>query len=193
MKRFFRPALLAATLLSGALFTACGNDDTPAATLTLADLTGTYEGTFDFTPAPSDLNPDPAPENGIAVELQVEEGQVIFPEFPAPTLVKALVGEEGAASLIPLLGTISYTATIDTPTADASALTAELSTPVLRLDIGGALVVLISIEAPGELRYAKDGTLTFTLKTTRCQLGEDESAGTPFELVNELRFAVSKH
>lgn len=197
MKKFFGMVLLSAALLPAALLTACDsdNDDNTAPTeaLTISDLTGTYAGTFDFTPVPSDLNPDPAPENGVAVELQVEDGQVIFPDFPAPTLIKALVGEEGAAGLVPMLGTITYTATLDTPTADSEMLTSKLIAPVLRLDVGGVLVVLITIEAPGELRYVKDGTLTFTLKTTKCQLGEGESAGEPFDLVNELNFTVSKH
>lgn len=190
-KKFFGTTLFAAALLASALLTACSDDD-DAAALTLADLTGSYAGTFDFAPSPSDLNPEPAPEQGVAVELQVENGRVIFPEFPAATLVKALVGEEGAAGLVPMLGTISYEATISTPTADAAVLTAALDTPVLRLDVGGVLVVLITIESPDELRYTKEGTLTFTLKTTQCQLGEGESAGSPFDLVNELKFTVAK-
>lgn len=194
MKRFFGMTLLAATLLSAALFTACDDDEkAPAKALSLDDLTGSYVGTFDFTPSPSDLNPDPAPENGVAVALKVENGEVIFPEFPAQTLVKTLVGEEGAAGLIPMLGTITYSAAIAAPTSDSETLRAKLSTPVLRLDVGGVLVVLITIESPDELRYAKDGTLTFTLKTTHCQLGEGEAAGAPFDLENELRFTVSKN
>lgn len=192
MKKLFGTTLFAAALLASALFTAC-NDDDDAAALTAADLTGTYAGTFDFTPSPSDLNPEPAPETGVAVELKVENGKVVFPEFPAATLVKALVGEEGAAGLVPMLGTISYEATIDTQAADADALVATLDTPVLRLNIGsGALVVLITIESPDELRYTKEGTLTFTLKTTQCQLGEGDTAGSPFDLVNELKFTVAK-
>lgn len=190
-KKFFGTTLFAAALLASALLTACSDDD-DAAVLTLADLTGSYAGTFDFTPSPSDLNPEPVPETGVAVELQVENGRVVFPEFPAATLVKALVGEEGAAGLVPMLGTISYEAAIGAPTADAAVLTAELDTPVLRLDVGGVLVVLITIESPDELRYTKEGTLTFTLKTTLCQLGEGESAGSPFDLVNELKFTVAK-
>lgn len=192
LKRLFGTALLAALLLPAAFMTACSDDETPADRLTLADLAGNYTGTFDFTPSPSDLNPDPAPENGLAVTLQVENGKVVFPDFPAATIVKALLGEEGAAGLIPMLGTISYTATIENPTADAKQLTAPLAAPVLRIDVGGVLVVLITIEAPDTLRYTKQGTLTFTLRTTQCQLGEGDAAGEPFALVNELRFTVKK-
>ena len=81
MKKLFGTTLFAAALLASALFTAC-NDDDDAAALTAADLTGTYAGTFDFTPSPSDLNPEPAPETGVAVELKVEHGKVVFPELP---------------------------------------------------------------------------------------------------------------
>lgn len=191
MKKIFKKTLVAATLLSTAFFAAC-SDDNEAPALTLADLTGAYAGTFDFAPSPSDLNPDPKPEQGIAIELNVENGKVVFPVFPAGTIIEALVGEEGAEELVAMLGTISYEAPIGTPTADAELLTATLMTPVLRLDVGGVLIVSITIESPDELRYDKSGVLVFTLKTTQCQLGEGDRAGTPFDLVNELKFTVSK-
>ncbi|MCM1301099.1 MAG: DUF4840 domain-containing protein [Alistipes senegalensis] len=191
MKEIIRKTVLAAALLSTLTFAACSDDD-DAQTLTLADLTGSYAGTFDFMPSPSDLNPDPKPEQGVAVDLKVEDGKVVIPEFPAATLIKALVGEESAAGLVSMLGAISYEAAIGTPAADDAALTAKLTTPVLRLDVGGVLVVLIAIESPDDLRYTKNGTLTFTLKTTQCQLGEGEEAGAPFGLVNELKFTVAK-
>jgi len=191
MKKMFRKTVLAATLLSTLLFAACSDDDDPQ-TLMLADLTGSYAGTFDFTPSPSDLNPAPKPEKGIAIELKIENGKVVIPEFPASTLIKALVGEEAGAGLGAMLGAISYEATIGTPTADNTVLTAKLTTPVLRLDVGGVLIVLISIASPDALRYEKNGALTFTLKTTQCQLGEGETAGEPFQLENELKFKVTK-
>lgn len=192
MKKIFKKTLVAATLLSTAFFAAC-SDDNEASCLTLADLTGAYAGTFDFAPSPSDLNPDPKPEKGIAIELNVENGKVVFPVFPAGTIIEALVGEEGAEELVAMLGTISYEAPIGTPSAaDAELLTATLTTPVLRLDVGGVLIVSITIESPDELRYDKSGVLAFTLKTTQCQLGEGDGAGTPFDLVNELKFTVSK-
>lgn len=192
IEKLLRKALFAALLCSAAFVAACSDDEKPAAPLTLADLEGSYVGTFDFTPAPSDLNPAPVPERGVAVDLRVENGEVLFPEFPAATLVKALVGEEGAAGLLPMLGKITYAAPIGTPTADSETLTAALTTPVLRLDVGGVLVVLITIEAPDTLRYTGEGVLTFALRTTQCQLGEGASAGAPFDLVNELRFTVRK-
>ncbi len=191
MKKMFRKTVLAATLLSTLMFAACSDDDNDRA-LKLADLTGSYAGTFDFTPSSSEINRDPKPETNIAIELKVENGKVVIPEFPASTLIKALVGEESAGGLISMLGAISYEAAMGTPTADATVLTAKLTTPVLRLDVGGALIVLITIESPDALRYEKSGALTFTLKTTQCQLGEGESAGTPFPLVNELKFKVTK-
>lgn len=160
--------------------------------LTLQNVTGQYAGTFDFTPAPSDINPDPQPETGIDIAFEVtESGAVHFPEFPAAELVKALLGD-GADALIPMLGTISYDATIGTPSADASKLSAALATPVLRIDLSGMMIVLITIEAPEQLVYTKEGKVTFTLKTTKCQLGEGETAGEPFDLVNTLTFTATK-
>lgn len=173
---------------------ACDKDDKKQSDpqLTLQNVTGQYAGTFDFTPAPSDINPDPQPETGIDIAFEItSSGTVHFPEFPAATLVKALLGD-GADALIPLLGTISYDATIGTPTADASTLSAALATPVLRIDLSGLMVVLISIEAPEQFVYTKEGEVTFTLKTTKCQLGEGETAGEPFDLVNTLKFTAKK-
>ena len=184
----FRKTVLAATLLSTLTFAACSDDDNNNQTLTTADLTGSYAGTFDFTPSPSDLNPAPKPETEIAIELKVENGKVIIPEFPATTLIKALLGDEAGGSLGALLGSIAYEATIGTPTANDTELTARLTTPVLRIDLGEELTVLITIESPDALRYEKSGALTFTLKTTQCQMGD----GAPFDLVNELKFKVTK-
>lgn len=191
MKNLFSKMLVAATLLSGAFFAACSDDDDNAA-LRLADLTGAYAGTFDFTPSPSDLNSEPKPESGIAIELNVENGKVVIPEFPATTLIKALLGEETGAGIAAMLNPIAYEAAIGTPTADETVLTANLTTPVLRIDIDGLFPVLITIESPDDLRYEKNGALTFTLKTTKCQLGEGDGAGEPFDLVNELKFTVTK-
>lgn len=191
MKNLFSKMCVAAMVLSSAFFAACSDDDDNAA-LQLADLTGSYVGTFDFTPSPSDINPEPKPESGIAIDLKVENGKVVIPEFPATTLIKALLGEEAGAGIAAMLNPIAYEATIGTPTADGAVLTANLTTPVLRIDIDGLFPVLITIESPDDLRYEKSGTLTFTLKTTRCQLGEGEGAGEPFELVNELKFTVAK-
>ncbi len=191
MKNFFSKMFVAAMLLSCACFAACSDDDDNQ-TLQLSDLTGSYAGTFDFTPSPSDINPDPKPENDIAIELKVENGKVVIPEFPATTLINALLGEEAGAGIAAMLKPITYEAPIGTPTADTDRLTAKLTTPMLRIDIEGVFPVLITVESPDELRYDKSGALTFTLKTTKCQLGEGESAGTPFDLVNELKFTVAK-
>ncbi len=183
-----RAAMLLATLFCAA----CGSDDDTPQPLTLADAAGSYAGTFDFTPSPSDLNPAPQPERGVAVELRIEEGRLCFDAFPTATLVRALVGAESAEGLLPLLGTVAYEAPIGAPTADVSQLQASLETPVLRLDVGGVLVVRITIEAPEKLRYTADGNLTCTLRTTLCQLGEGDEAGEPLPLVNELSFRVAK-
>lgn len=192
MKRLLVRSLLAALLLPALLAVSCekGGDDAPA--LALSDLSGTYAGTFDFTPSPSDINPSPLPEQGVAVSLRVDDGRIVFPEFPAATLVKALLGEEGAAGLIPMLGTIAYEAAIEPTASDAATLEASLATPVLRIDLGGVLAVLITIDSPDPMRYAADGSLRFTLRTTRCQLGEGDMAGAPFDLENTLRFDVKK-
>lgn len=192
MKRLLRRSLVATTLFSALLFSACeksGDDPQP---LALSDLSGSYSGTFDFTPSPSDINPSPVPERGVAVSLRVDDGRIVFPEFPAATLVKALLGEEGAAGLIPMLGTIAYEAEILPTASDAATLRATLSTPVLRLDLAGVLVVLILVDAPDALHYAADGSLRFTLRTVQCQLGEGEMAGEPFALENTLVFDVAK-
>ncbi len=189
MKKMFRKTVLAATLLSTLLFAACSDDDDDRA-LTLADLTGSYSGTFDFTPSPSDLNPAPKPETNVAIELKIENGKVVIPEFPASTLIKALVGEEQAGGLISMLGAISYEATIGTPTADNIALTAPLTTPALSIILrSGEELAKIQIESPNALRYEKSGALTFTLKTTELQMS---SAERPVPLVNELKFTVAK-
>lgn len=177
-------------------FAACDNDDKegPAPTdLTLQEMVGQYTGTFDFTAEPSDLNPEPQPQLGIPVSFEVtDKGTIHFPEFPADELVKALLGEEGAAGLLPMLGTISYDATIGTPTADDTTLSASLTTPTLRIQVGTILVVLISIEAPEQLTYTQESGIHFTLRTTKCQLGEGETAGEPFDLVNTLVFKARK-
>lgn len=194
MKKFTN-SLAAVALASLALVsTACDKDDDDKdSALTLQEMVGTYSGSFDFTPSPSDINPDPQPETGIAVSFEVtDQGTVHFPEFPAATLVKALLGEEGASSLLPLLGTISYDVTIGTPASDDSKLSAALTTPQLRIDLSGMMVVLITIEAPDQLTYTKAGEIKFTLKTVKCQLGEGESAGAPFDLVNTLEFTAKK-
>lgn len=191
MKNVFSKTIVVAMLLSTTFFAACSDDDDNT-TLQLADLTGSYAGTFDFTPSPSDLNPDPKPEKGVAIELKVENDKVIFPEFPAKTLVEALLGKENAAELVAMLGKISYEAPIGTPTADTDRLTAQLTTPVLCINLAGVFDVLITIESPEALRYDKNGALTFTLKTTQCQLATPEGAGAPFDLVNELKFTVAK-
>ena len=186
-------ALACLTLVS----TACSDDDdnnTPAPdkqgeALTLQDAVGSYTGTFDFTAEPSELNPNPEPQTGIAVSLEVtEEGTLHFAEFPAAELVKTLLGDS-ASGVIAMLGTVSYDATIGTPTADASKLTAALTTPDLVISLmAGALKVQIAIEAPEQLSYTKEGNLTFTLKTIRFSLVD----GTPTDLVNTLKFTVQK-
>lgn len=179
---------------------ACSDDDNSSETpapqeqeqeqpLTLRDMAGSYTGTFDFTAEPSELNPNPEPQTGIAVSLEVSEaGAVHFPEFPAAELVKALLGDS-ASEVIAMLGTVTYDATIGTPTADASKLTAALTTPDLVISLmAGALQVQIEIEAPEQLSYTKEGNLAFTLKTLRCTLGD----GAPMDLVNTLKFTVQK-
>ncbi len=189
MKKMFRKTVLAATLLSTLLFAACSDDDDDRA-LTLADLTGSYSGTFDFTPSPSNLNPAPKPETNVAIELKVENGKVVIPNFPATTLIRALLGEEMAGSVEAMLGTIAYEATIGTPTADNTAFTAPLTTPVLSIILrSGEELAKIQIESPNALRYEKSGALTFTLKTTQLQMS---GAATPVPLVNELKFKVTK-
>ena len=204
MQKFMKGLVGAALACLTLAFAACDKDDNkgnnpginpgnPDQQLTLQELTGSYSGTFDFTASPSDLNPSPKPETDVAVTFEVtDKGVVHFPEFPAAALVKALLGEEKAETLIPLLGKISYDATIGKQTADASKLSAELTTPQLRIDMNGTMVVLISIEAPEQLTYTKEGEIRFTLKTTKCQLGEGESAGEPFDLVNTLEFKAKK-
>lgn len=160
--------------------------------LSLSDMAGEYAGTFDFTPSPSSLNPSPEAQNGVEVSLRVEDGRIVIPRFPASTLVTALLGEEQAAQLLTMLGDISYEVEIGTPTADDTQLTAALTAPQLRIDLAGVLVVLIDIEAPAKMTFTRSGTLAFTLRTTRCQLGEGASAGEPFELVNELKFKLTR-
>lgn len=194
MKHLCRLTATALCLLATALFTACGNSNkkespTP---LSLSDMTGEYAGTFDFTPSPSSLNPSPEAQNGVEVSLRVEDGRIVIPRFPASTLVTALLGEEQAAQLLTMLGDISYEVEIGTPTADDTQLSAALTAPQLRIDLAGVLVVLIDIEAPAKMAFTRSGTLAFTLRTTRCQLGEGASAGEPFELVNELKFKLTR-
>lgn len=194
MKHLCRLTATALCLLATALFTACGNSNkkespTP---LSLSDMAGEYAGTFDFTPSPSSLNPSPEAQNGVEVSLRVEDGRIVIPRFPASTLVTALLGEEQAAQLLTMLGDISYEVEIGTPTADDTQLTAALTAPQLRIDLAGVLVVLIDIEAPAKMTFTRSGTLAFTLRTTRCQLGEGASAGEPFELVNELKFKLTR-
>ena len=194
MKHLCRLTATALCLLATALFTACGNSNkkespTP---LSLSDMTGEYAGTFDFTPSPSSLNPSPEAQNGVEVSLRVEDGRIVIPRFPASTLVTALLGEEQAAQLLTMLGDISYEVEIGTPTADDTQLSAALTAPQLRIDLAGVLVVLIDIEAPAKMTFTRSGTLAFTLRTTLCQLGEGASAGEPFELVNELKFKLTR-
>ena len=194
MKHLCRLTATALCLLATALFTACGNSNkkespTP---LSLSDMAGEYAGTFDFTPSPSSLNPSPEAQNGVEVSLRVEDGRIVIPRFPASTLVTALLGEEQAAQLLTMLGDISYEVEIGTPTADDTQLSAALTAPQLRIDLAGVLVVLIDIEAPAKMTFTRSGTLAFTLRTTRCQLGEGASAGEPFELVNELKFRLTR-
>lgn len=194
MKHLCRLTATALCLLATALFTACGNSNkkespTP---LSLSDMAGEYAGTFDFTPSPSSLNPSPEAQNGVEVSLRVEDGRIVIPRFPASTLVTALLGEEQAGQLLTMLGDISYEVEIGTPTADDTQLTATLTAPQLRIDLAGVLVVLIDIEAPAKMTFTRSGTLAFTLRTTRCQLGEGASAGEPFELVNELKFKLTR-
>ena len=194
MKHLCRLTATALCLLATALFTACGNSNkkespTP---LSLSDMTGEYAGTFDFTPSPSSLNPSPEAQNGVEVSLRVEDGRIVIPRFPASTLVTALLGEEQAAQLLTMLGDISYEVEIGPPTADDTQLSAALTAPQLRIDLAGVLVVLIDIEAPAKMTFTRSGTLAFTLRTTRCQLGEGASAGEPFELVNELKFKLTR-
>lgn len=195
MKKFTNSLAAVALACLALVSTACDkddNDDDKGSALTLQEMVGTYSGTFDFTPSPSSINPEPQPETGIDVSFEVtDQGTVHFPEFPAATLVKALLGEEGAAMLLPLLGTITYDVTIGTPTADDSKLSAALTTPQLKISIP-SMPVLITIEAPDQLTYTKEGEIKFTLKTVKCQLGEGESAGEPFDLVNELEFTAQK-
>lgn len=196
MKKFTNSLAAVALACLALAATACDkddNDDDKGTALTLQEMVGAYSGTFDFTPSPSSINPDPQPESGIAVSFEVtDQGTVHFPEFPAATLVKALLGEEGASSLLPLLGTISYDVTIGAPTADDSKLSAALTSPQLRIDLSGVMVVLITIEATDQLTYTKEGEIKFTLETVKCQLGEGESAGAPFDLVNTLEFTAKK-
>lgn len=194
MTRITHRIATAALALCTLAATACDKDKKEQSDpqLTLQNVTGQYVGTFDFTPAPSDINPNPQPETGLDIAFEITEGGAVhFPEFPAAALVKALLGD-GAEGLIPLLGTITYDATIGTPAADAERFTAPLTTPQLRIDLSGVMVVLISIEAPEQLVCTKSGEVTFTLKTTKCQLGEGESAGEPFDLVNTLKFTARK-
>ena len=194
MKHLCRLTATALCLLATALFTACGNSNKKESPppLSLSDMAGEYAGTFDFTPSPSSLNPSPEAQNGVEVSLRVEDGRIVIPRFPASTLVTALLGEEQAAQLLTMLGDISYEVEIGTPTADDTQLSAALTAPQLRIDLAGVLVVLIDIEAPAKMTFTRSGTLAFTLRTTRCQLGEGASAGEPFELVNELKFKLTR-
>lgn len=195
MKRITNRVSAAVLALLTLASVACNKNDKKESdpNLTLQNVTGQYVGTFDFTPAPSTINPNPQPETGIDISFEVTpSGAVHFPEFPAATLVKALMGE-GADALISALGTIAYDATLGTPTADASKLSAPLATPALRIEIAALqMVVLVTIEAPEQFSYTKSGEATFTLKTTKCQLGEGEMAGEPFDLVNTLKFTAKK-
>jgi len=193
MKRFFNTMVLAAALLATAFIAACDDDDDDKR-LRMRDVRGEYAGTFDFVPTPGSLNPAPTPETDVAVALKVVDDKIVIPDFPAATLVKAILGEEAAAALIPQLGTVAYTAKIKDPISDTETYSASLDTPELRIEIGTTekTVVRIDIEAPTRMVYAKNGKLTFTLKTTKCQIGEGATAGAPFDLVNTLTFDVMK-
>lgn len=181
-------ALACLTLASVACDKDDDDDDKKSSNLTVQEMVGDYTGTFDFTPSPSSINPDPQPESDIEVAFEVtEQGIIHFAEFPAASLIKALLGEEDASKLLPLLGKISYDATIGTPTADDSNLSASLTTPQLQITIPG-LVVLITIESPDQLTYTKTGEIKFTLKTSKCEM----EAGKPFDLVNVLEFTAKK-
>ena len=169
------------------------DDDEKSSDLTIQEMVGDYTGTFDFIPSPSSINPDPQPESDLNVSFEVtDQGTIHFAAFPAASLVKSLLGEQGSAALIPMLGTITYDAEIETLSANASQLSATLTTPQLRIDIPDVMVVLITIVSPGQLTYTKAGEIKFTLKTVKYQLGEGETAGKPSDLVNELEFTAKK-
>lgn len=195
MKHLYRLTATALCLLAAALFTACSNDDNdtkePAADLTLPEIEGQYEGTFDFIPTPSSINPSPEAQNDIAISLRVEDGRIVIPQFPAAQLVTALMGEERAEQLLPLLGTISYELGIGTPTANETQLSAALTAPELRIDMLGIISVVIDIEAPGQMTCTRSGALAFTLKTTHVQM--DATGGSePVEMINELKFELTR-
>ena len=94
--------------------------------------------------------------------------------------------------MLPRLGSCPTNETSGPPASDDSKLSAALTTPQLRIDLSGVMVVLITIESPDQLTYTKAGEIKFTLKTVKCQLGEGESAGAPFDLVNTLEFTAKK-
>ncbi len=168
---------------------ACDKDDDTKTDpdLTLQQMVGNYSGSFDFKASPSDLNPNPQPQTDIPVSFEVtDQATIHFPEFPIEAILKALVGESAAETLLEQIGTISYDANMIDVSANASRLSASLTTPVLRINIG--LEVVITIESPQELSFTKEGLLEFTLKTTQYQMGSFE----PASLVNELIFTARK-
>ena len=157
MKQLFKSAILLAMLALS--FTACkDSDNTPA--LTMADVQGEYVGTFDFVGEPSDINPDGVSKDGVAISLKVENGKITLPAFPATTLVEALLGEEGAADIIPMLGVVSYEATIGQAAASGEAFSAPLTTGRLDIPVGpeGMTIMTVQIDITAPVDYDLRGS-----------------------------------
>lgn len=153
-------------------------------------MAGQYAGTFNFIPtsfSSGNLNENSRPEIGLAVSFEVTpDGVLHFPNFPIEPLVEAILGEEASEEVLAQIGTISYDANLVRISSDGTLLSASLTTPVLRINIGTEAV--ITIESPKPLTFSKQGMLQFSLKAVKYWTDNTEASTRN----DEWRFTAQK-
>ena len=165
-------------------------DSEPELELSLQGMAGQYAGTFNFIPtsfSSGNLNENSRPEIGLAVSFEVTpDGVLHFPNFPIEPLVEAILGEEASEEVLAQIGTISYDANLVRISSDGTPLSASLTTPVLRINIGTEAV--ITIESPKPLTFSKQGMLQFSLKAVKYWTDNTEASTRN----DEWRFTAQK-
>ena len=182
-------------LAAAALFAAvccasvsCDKDnggDNPATEIETTDVIGTYAGTMTVT------GTDAAPAE---VETEVTATGIEFNNFPVEGLVNSIL-PDGAESLLPMLGQISYTLPYSAEVnSGKTGLSLTFSPEPLELSImGGVMKVTVEVEAGQAGTYtAESKELVFSMTATQAIVSMTGSDPSTMPLDVTLQFNLTK-